>query len=78
MTQKMLPNPQCPVQQLFVKCVRSWLGNLETPKPDVSQVHDEQRELVERALEEQGRIGWHLAMRGYLSRHWAMAVAANQ
>jgi hypothetical protein len=25
-----------------------------------------------------GRIGWHLAMRGYLSKHWRLAVSANQ
>lgn len=77
MTQKMLTHPSCPVQQLFVQCIRSWLGNSETPTPDVSQVYDEQRELVAKALEDQERIGWHLAMRGYLSRHWALAVAAN-
>jgi hypothetical protein len=33
-----------------------------------------QHDLVIKALEEQGQIGWHLAMRGYLSWHWGLAV----
>jgi hypothetical protein len=37
----------------------------------------EQRQLVELALSEQHAIGWDLCFRGYLSRHWALAVAAR-
>ena len=29
--------------------------------------------LLVKALEEQKQIGWHLAMHGYLSRHWGLA-----
>ncbi len=36
-----------------------------------------QCELVAKALEEQEQIGWHLAMCGYLSRHWGLAVMAH-
>ena len=36
-----------------------------------------QKELVALALKEQQAIGWHLCFRGYLSRHWALAVAAH-
>ena len=36
-----------------------------------------QRDLVVKALEEQEWIGWHLAMHGYLSRHWGLAVMAH-
>jgi hypothetical protein len=43
----------------------------------VSSVHESQRELLEKAISDQERIGWHLAMRGYLSKYWSMAVAAN-
>jgi hypothetical protein len=77
MTSKMTPNPRCPVQQVFVKCFRSWLENSETPTPDVSSVHAEQRDLLNKALQEQEAIGWDLGIRGYLSRHWVLAVAAN-
>jgi hypothetical protein len=28
-------------------------------------------------LEEQEQIGWDLGIRGYLSRHWSLAVATN-
>ena len=44
---------------------------------DVSRIPESQRELLDKALAEQEQIGWHLAMRGYLSRHWALAIAAN-
>jgi hypothetical protein len=33
-------------------------------------IHESQRELLE-------RIGWHLAVRGYLSKYWGVAVSAN-
>ena len=77
MSQDMLRNRTCTAQQLFVWCIRSWLVSPETPKPDVSLVPEAQRDLVIQALEEQERIGWHLAMRGYLSRHWGLAVMAH-
>jgi hypothetical protein len=43
----------------------------------VSSVHESQRELLEKAISDQEWIGWHLAMRGYLSKYWSMAVTAN-
>lgn len=50
----MLPNPGCHVQQVFVHhCFQSWLGNPETPSLDVSQVPEEQRDLLNQALKEQ-------------------------
>ena len=45
--------------------------------PGVSRIPDSQWELLDQALAEQERIGWHLAMWGYLSHHWALAIAAN-
>jgi len=78
MTRKMIPNSNCEVQRIFAQCVKDWLTNPETsPEPDVSQVPDEQRDHLERALAEQTAIGWHLGIRGYLSRHWAIATSAN-
>jgi len=78
MKRKMLTIPSCRVQQLFIKCVEQWLAHPETPiLPDISHIPDEQHDLVEKAIEEQELIGWHLGMRGYLSRHWSMAVSAN-
>jgi hypothetical protein len=66
MSQDILWNWTCRVQQLFVWCIRSWLVSLETPKLDVSLVPGVQHDLVIKALEEQEQIGWHLAMQGYL------------
>jgi hypothetical protein len=40
-------------------------------------VPEGQCELVSKALEEQAQIGWHLAMCGYLSRHWGAAIMAH-
>ena len=44
---------------------------------DVSRIPESQWELLDKALAEQEQIGWHLAMQGYLSQHWALAIAAN-
>jgi hypothetical protein len=44
----------------------------------VSSVHDSQRELIKKAIADQEQIGWHMAMRGYLSKHWRLAVSANR
>jgi hypothetical protein len=41
-------------------------------------VFESQHELLEKAISDQEHIGWHLAMRGYLSKCWSMAVMANQ
>jgi hypothetical protein len=62
MMKKIQQNNLCPVQEAFAKCVRSWLEYLETIIPDVSRVHDSQRGLLQRAIDDQMRIGWHLAM----------------
>ena len=70
-------NDLCPVQQVFASCVKSWLETPETSMPDVSRIPHSQWELLDQALAEQDRIGWHLAMWGYLSCHWALAIAAN-
>jgi hypothetical protein len=71
-------NKLCPTQEVFTKCIRSWLESPETILPDVSSVHESQRELLEKAISDQDCIGWHLAMRGYLSKYWSIAVVANQ
>ena len=74
----MRPNPGCKVQQLFVLCFETWLKNPETPIiPEMSGVLLAQREAVHHAAEEQGQIGWIQGFRGYLSKHWAQAVALN-
>jgi hypothetical protein len=44
----------------------------------VSSVHESQQGLIQQAIDDQQRIGWHLAMRGYLSKHWQLAVSANR
>ncbi len=50
----------------------------ETIKPDMGSAHVSQRELLRKAIADQERIGWHLAMPGYLSKHWGLAVSANR
>ena len=77
-TSKMITNHECKVQQLFVECFRTWLANPDTQlTPDISHVPSEQRKWVELALREQASLGWSLGSRGYLSKHWAKAVAAH-
>jgi hypothetical protein len=75
---KIRQNTQCPIQEVFTKCVRSWLESPETIIPDVSSVHDSQRGLIQKVIADQEQIGWHMAMRGYLSKHWQLAVSANR
>jgi hypothetical protein len=43
----------------------------------MSSVHDSQHELIQKAIVDQEWIGWHMAMQGYLSRHWKLAISAN-
>jgi hypothetical protein len=43
----------------------------------VSSIHDSQHELLQKAIADQEEIGWHLAIRGYLSKYWGLAVCAN-
>jgi hypothetical protein len=43
----------------------------------MSSVHDSQCELFQKVIADQERIGWHMAMQGYLSKHWRLAVSAN-
>jgi hypothetical protein len=43
----------------------------------VSSIHESQRELLRKAIADQECIGWHLAVRGYLSKYWGLAVSAN-
>jgi hypothetical protein len=51
---------------------------LETIIPDVSSVHESQRELLQkRRLLTKTEFGWHKAMRGCLSKHWRLAISAN-
>jgi hypothetical protein len=33
--------------------------------------------LLQWAIDDQTKIGWHLAMRGYLNKYWGLAVSAN-
>jgi hypothetical protein len=77
MKRRMLTVPGCRVQQIFFDCLRSWLANPDNISPDLSHIPLEQRGFVETALSEQKAIGWDMCFRGYLSRHWALAVSAN-
>jgi hypothetical protein len=77
MMKKIQQNNLCPVQEAFAKCIRSWLKSPETIILDVSRVHDSHCGLLQWAIDDQMRIGWHLAMRGYLSKYWGLAVSAN-
>ena len=43
----------------------------------MSRIPESQWELLDKALAEQEQIGWHLAMRRYLSQQWVLAIAAN-
>jgi hypothetical protein len=47
---KIRQNNQCSAQEVFTKCVRSWLESPETIIPDMSSVHDSQRELIKKAI----------------------------
>ena len=77
MKRRILTNPGCKVQQLFFDCLRKWLARPDNISPDISHLPMAQRTLVALALTEQQAIGWDLCFRGYLSRHWALAVAAH-
>jgi len=78
MKRKIQSTDGCKVQEIFVKCVEAWLANSETQiLPDISTVPIQQQELLRIALSEQDCIGWTLGVRGYISRHWAEAVAAH-
>jgi hypothetical protein len=74
---KIRQNNQCPTQEVFTKCVRSWLESPETIILDVSSVHESQCELIQKAIADQDQIGWHTAMQGYLSKHWRLAISVN-
>jgi hypothetical protein len=74
---KIRQSNQCPAQEVFTKCVRSWLESLETIILDVSSVHDSQCELIQKTIADQEQIGWHMAMQGYLSKHWRLAIFVN-
>jgi hypothetical protein len=69
--------PLCPVQWLFASCIKSWLETLETSTLDVSRIPDSVRELVNKALEEQEQIGWHLATWWYHSWYCSIAISLN-
>jgi hypothetical protein len=43
----------------------------------MSSVHESQCELIQKVIAEQDQIGWHMAMRSYLSKHWRLAISAN-
>jgi hypothetical protein len=77
MMRKIQQNNLCPTQEVFTMCIRSWLESLETVIPDMSSAHELQCEFLWKAIDDQERIGWHLAMRGYLSKHWGLAMSAN-
>jgi hypothetical protein len=78
MMKKIRQNNLCQAQEVFTKCIRSWLESLETVTLDnMSSIHDSQHELLQKAIADQEEIGWHLAIRGYLSKYWGLAVSAN-
>jgi hypothetical protein len=77
MMRKICQNKLCQVQEVFTTCIRSWLESPETSIPDVSSVHESHPDLLQKTISDQEHIGWHLAMRGYLSKYWGLAVAAN-
>jgi hypothetical protein len=49
-------NKLCPAQEVFTKCIRSWLESLETIMLDVSSEHASQRELQEKIISDQDSI----------------------
>jgi hypothetical protein len=68
--QKIRQNHLCPAQEVFTMCIKSWLESPETIIPDMSSVPEPQCELNLKAIADQEQIGWHLAMKGYLSMNW--------
>jgi hypothetical protein len=44
----------------------------------VSSLHHSQCGLLQWAIADQTKIGWHLAMQGYLSEPWGLAVSENR
>jgi hypothetical protein len=53
MMRKICQNKVCPVQDVFTKCIRFWLESPETSIPDVSSVHESQRDLLKKAFSDQ-------------------------
>jgi hypothetical protein len=80
MMKKIRMDNLCQVQEVFTKCIRPWLESPQTVFfiPDVSSVHESQSELLWQEIADHECIGWHLAMRGYLSKYWGLAVSADQ
>jgi hypothetical protein len=77
MMKKIWQNNFCPAQEVFTKCIRSWLESPETAIPDVSSIHESKRELLRKAIADKECIGWHLAVRGYLSKYWGLTLSVN-
>jgi hypothetical protein len=57
------------VQEMFMKCIKSWFKYPEIVIPGASSIDKMHCALLKKAISEQEWIGWHLVIRGYLSRH---------
>ena len=78
MVNKIRQNNLCPAQEAFTTRAKSWLESPETLVPGVSSARATQRELIEKAMADQDRVGWRLAMRGCLSKRWKLAASASR
>jgi len=60
-----------PTRYLLDQGLRWWLsGHTNTFQPDLSSYPPHLRALIDKALETQEQIGWHNAVKGYLSIWW--------
>ena len=71
LTSSLSKDPHHPVGRLIVAGVKHWLSQQpEAFNPDLRGYPPHMLPLIETALSSQDRIGWHQALKGFLSRNW--------
>ena len=65
-----------PVFHLLKEGIFQWLGGEEpTITTDLNEYPARFHDTLEKAIEDQAKIGWHNAMKGYLSTEWQHALS---
>ena len=67
-----------PVRYLIYEGVHHWTtGNLTPFNPDTSQFPSHFLPLIADSLRSQAAIGWHQALKGYISIHWTTLASLS-
>jgi hypothetical protein len=60
-----------PVRYVLFEGIQHWSLGISTPfRPSISQYPSNLHQLIEEAVQNQNAIGWHQALKGYLSKTW--------